>query len=139
MKRPPDPHPPPFSSHPVPISFRFPVYSSRSGAIAPALLQLWTMGPFVCYQLAILVRILRLIADLEIESVPIHDGVPRSDRVWSQLPQIWKSLASTVQGHLLHAPLPADLLHSVWPQLCMVVGVTLQCSNRYPRSLLFIF
>jgi len=139
MKRPPDPPPPLSSFLTFPIYFRFLVYSSRSGVTDSVSPQISTLGPFACHHLAMLCRNLRFTVGLGFEYVPIHYGVPRSDRVWPQLTLNWKSLVSTVQGHLLYVHTHDDLLHSVWPQICMVVGVILQCSTRYHLSLLSIF
>jgi len=135
MKRPPDPPPSLSSFLTFPITFRSLVYSYRSGFIDPVYYQISILCPFACPHLAILCRNLCLTAGLGFAYVQILYRVPRSDRAWNRLTLTWKSLVSTVQGHLLHVHAHDDLLHSVWPQLCVVVGVTSQFLIRYHLSL----
>ena len=123
MKRPPDPSPLHSSSLSPPLSLRslaFTFHSWLDESISHPILPLKSIG---CSYRVILSRIACSYVSIGFDSVKIACCMARSGRGWPCSSQIWKSLVSTIQGHLLHVPDNDDLLYSARSQICDMVGV----------------
>ena len=122
MKRPPDPSP--FHSSPpsFPISLRSLDLTLLSWLAEPPSPLIVPLQSFGCSYRVILSRHACSYVSLGFDSVKIACCMARSGCEWPCSSPIWKSLVSTVQGHMIHVPVNDDLLYSAWSFPCDMVG-----------------